>query len=139
MHKRKPRSFFDKLDKNRDGFINVWEFYAPFARADRNKDFNVSPEEFLRMLMKNERTMCRPFEPMIDRVIKMKNKMMKRRNAPFNTPKCYKWQRMVNRSQTKFTKYIGRNKPAGKCYAEFAKIRAYVFNSEKRLLAVRSE
>lgn len=123
MHK--PKSVFDQLDKNKDGYLSIWEFYAPFSKADKNNDLNVSPEEFIKLLMKNERVICKPFERMIDRVIMLKRRAMKHKKkvAPTSkTPNCRSWKL----DRTTFSKYISKQKPSGKCFANSAKIWAYV-------------
>lgn len=60
-------------DKNGDGMISPAEFMNSMMPADFDKDKRISVSEWLMMITYHEKKICRVFEPVIDKLIEMKN------------------------------------------------------------------
>lgn len=65
LNKRRARNMFDIFDKNRNGKIAIFEIYTMFSSADKNQDFSLTPEELVSWLVKNSKTICRPYRRII--------------------------------------------------------------------------
>jgi len=57
---------FDIFDKNRDDNIGVFEIYSMFSSADADQNFSLTPEELIKWIMKNKRSICYPYRRIIE-------------------------------------------------------------------------